>query len=109
MTPGESCQRAWSTEAARPLVRRVLPRIVFCHVGGGAGNEVSLRQNEEALDRLALAAKPFESYTGTPLQAATLPRRTQNQPVVIGRPDLPVCLGLTGKRQWSALQRPRSQ
>ena len=84
MTPAAFRQRAYSIAAARLLARRELPRIAFDFIDGGAEDEISLRRNEEAFDRFAIAPRPFESYAGTPSQAVTLFGRTLNQPVIIG-------------------------
>ena len=48
-----SCLRELTIEDLRRRARRRLPRMIFDYVDGGAGDEVTVRRNREALGRLA--------------------------------------------------------
>jgi isopentenyl diphosphate isomerase/L-lactate dehydrogenase-like FMN-dependent dehydrogenase len=58
MMDAASLQRkAYSIAALRDLARRALPRMVFDMVDGAAGDEITMRSNEAALARIAVAPK----------------------------------------------------
>ena len=49
--------RAYSIEDLRRLARERLPRAVFDFFDGGAEDEITLRANREAFERICLAPK----------------------------------------------------
>ena len=52
--PAMSRQRLYSSDQARDMARRRLPRIVFDYIDGAAGKESAATGNLAALDRLRL-------------------------------------------------------
>lgn len=70
----------------RRLAKRRLPRFIFDFVDGGAGNEITLRENEEALGRLRFA----------PRAQTDVSRRSTATTVLGEQLALPVMLAPTG-------------
>lgn len=55
--------RLFSTEEARRLAKRRLPRLVFDFVDGGAGREVGMRRNETRFDDILLQPRVLENVS----------------------------------------------
>jgi (S)-mandelate dehydrogenase len=79
-------QDAINIEDLRAIARRRLPRFVFTYVDGGAEDEVALRGNREAFERLR-----FRPRTLVDVSARDLSTRLLGQPSA-----LPVVVGPTG-------------
>jgi isopentenyl diphosphate isomerase/L-lactate dehydrogenase-like FMN-dependent dehydrogenase len=76
-------RKGYSVAALRELARNELPRVLFDMVDGGAGDEITMRENEAALAALTLAPKLL---AGAPRrdQSVELFGETLRSPVVIG-------------------------
>ena len=78
--------RAWSIADLRRLARRRLPRAVFDFIDGGAENEVTLRDNCAAFERVRLLPKVL-------VDVANVDTST----TILGGPSkLPICVSPTG-------------
>jgi (S)-mandelate dehydrogenase len=78
--------RAWSIADLRRLARRRLPRAVFDFIDGGAENEVTLRDNCAAFERVRLLPKVL-------VDVANIDTST----TILGAPSkLPICISPTG-------------
>ena len=88
--------RAYSTHALREIARRRLPRMVFDMADGGAGDEHTLRRNEQALAEIELIPKVL----------AGAPTRDQSVELFGQRLTSPVIIGPTG---LAGLMWPRAE
>jgi isopentenyl diphosphate isomerase/L-lactate dehydrogenase-like FMN-dependent dehydrogenase len=79
-------RKGHSVAALRALARKQLPRMLFDMVDGGAGDEVTMRQNEAALAAIELAPKLLEGA----------PTRDQSVELFGARLRSPVIIGPTG-------------
>jgi L-lactate dehydrogenase (cytochrome)/(S)-mandelate dehydrogenase len=79
-------REGYSVPALRALARRRLPRMVFDMVDGGAGDEVTMRRNEQALAEIELIPKVL----------AGAPKRDQSIELFGDRLASPVLIGPTG-------------
>ncbi len=52
-------QRGFNVAEMRTEAKRVLPRPIFDFIDGGAGDEVTLRQNESRFDAFSLLPQPL--------------------------------------------------
>jgi L-lactate dehydrogenase (cytochrome)/(S)-mandelate dehydrogenase len=86
MNDADLARKGYSVAAMRALARRRLPRVLFDMVDGGAGDEITMRRNEEALAELALVPKVL----------AGAPRRDQGTELLGERLSSPVVIGPTG-------------
>ena len=78
--------RAFSIADLRRLARRRLPKLVFDFIGGGAGDEVALRENAQVFDRWRLMPRVGVDVSERSLAAE-----------ILGRPaKLPLILAPTG-------------
>ncbi len=78
--------KGYSVRALRALARRRLPRMLFDMVDGGAGDEMTLRRNEQALAEIELIPKVL----------AGAPRRDQSIELFGAKLTSPVVIGPTG-------------
>jgi L-lactate dehydrogenase (cytochrome)/(S)-mandelate dehydrogenase len=82
-----SLQReAYSVEALRVLARRRLPRMLFDMVDGAAGDEITMRRNEQGLADIELVPKAL----------AGAPKRNQSIELFGAKLTSPVVIGPTG-------------
>ena len=83
MSPAVLQRHGYSVAALRALARKRLPRMLFDMVDGAAGDEITMRQNEEALAAIELAPKLLE---GAPArdQSVELFGAKLRSPVIIG-------------------------
>jgi isopentenyl diphosphate isomerase/L-lactate dehydrogenase-like FMN-dependent dehydrogenase len=79
-------QDAINVEDFRELARRRLPRAVFDALEGGAGDEVSLRRNRTAFDRIEFRPRPL----------ADVAKRELSTTVFGERLSMPIMLAPTG-------------
>ena len=79
-------RQGFSVAALREMARRRLPRMVFDMVDGGAGDEITLRRNEAALQEIELAPKVL----------AGAPKRDQSVELFGVKLPSPVIIGPTG-------------
>jgi isopentenyl diphosphate isomerase/L-lactate dehydrogenase-like FMN-dependent dehydrogenase len=79
-------RRGYSIRALRELARKRLPRMLFDMVDGGAGDEITMRRNEEALAEIELI----------PRMLSGAPRRDQSVELLGERLASPVVIGPTG-------------
>ena len=79
-------REGFSVPALRALARRRLPRMVFDMVDGGAGDEITMRRNEQALADIELIPKVL----------AGAPKRDQSIELFGERLPSPVVIGPTG-------------
>src|ERR1700754_3751213 len=77
---------AVNVEDFRRLARRRLPRAVFDALEGGAGDEVSLRRNRAAFDRIEFRPRPL----------ADVAKRDLSTTVFGERLSMPIMLAPTG-------------
>jgi isopentenyl diphosphate isomerase/L-lactate dehydrogenase-like FMN-dependent dehydrogenase len=73
----------YSVHALREMARRELPPMIFDMVDGGAGDEVTLRRNVEALAAIELLPKVLAG-AATRSQSVELFGQTLTSPVIIG-------------------------
>src|SRR5262245_45787882 len=77
---------AYSIEDLRRRARRRLPRAVFDFIDGGAEDELTLRENRAAFERVRLAPKALIDVT-----------RIDTQTTIVGGPaSLPIAIAPTG-------------
>jgi isopentenyl diphosphate isomerase/L-lactate dehydrogenase-like FMN-dependent dehydrogenase len=86
LRPKPALERAQSVEDVRRLASRRVPRMTFDYIDGGAEDEVTLRRNTEAIERV----------TFVPRALAPTPDRDLAVEVMGERLELPVVLGPTG-------------
>lgn len=89
---GTSADEAGDTEAPanelRLLARRCVPRMVFDFIDGGADDEITVRRNREAFDRVELAPRALVDVE-TRDQSVTVLGRRLPTPLVLGPLDSP--------------------
>ena len=86
MSAASSLARAYSIEDLRRLAKRRLPRAVFDFFDGGAEDEVTLRDNCAAFERVRLAPKMLVGVA-----------RIDTETILLGeRSKLPIAVGPTG-------------
>lgn len=71
-----------NVQDARQRARRRLPRMIFDFVDGGAGDEVTLRRNQEAFQELELLPQNIGDVTGRS-QAVTVLGQTIDTPILL--------------------------
>jgi isopentenyl diphosphate isomerase/L-lactate dehydrogenase-like FMN-dependent dehydrogenase len=76
-------RRGYSIAALRALARRELPRMLFDMVDGGAGDKITMRNNEAALAAIELAPKQLAGAP-TRTQSIELFGETLRSPVIVG-------------------------
>ncbi len=86
MDAAELQRKGYSVRALRALARRRLPRVLFDMVDGGAGDEITMRRNEEALAEIELVPKVL----------AGAAKRDQSIELFGERLPSPVVVGPTG-------------
>ncbi|HZZ61671.1 MAG TPA: alpha-hydroxy acid oxidase [Roseiarcus sp.] len=86
MDAAELQRKGYSIRALRTLARRRLPRMLFDMVDGAAGDEITMRRNEEALADIELVPKLL----------AGAPKRDQGIELFGERLPSPVVIGPTG-------------
>jgi isopentenyl diphosphate isomerase/L-lactate dehydrogenase-like FMN-dependent dehydrogenase len=64
--------RIYSVAQARRSAKRMLPRVVFDYIDGGAEDEVTMRANEEAFDRVALRPRMASGVSSPDLAVGVL-------------------------------------
>ncbi len=64
--------RLFSTEDARRLAKRRLPRLVFDFIDGAAGREVGARRNEARFDEICLQPRVMENVASRSLETELL-------------------------------------
>ncbi|MCM3920832.1 alpha-hydroxy-acid oxidizing protein [Frankia sp. AiPs1] len=79
-------QDAVNVEDVRRLARRRLPRVVFDALAGGAGDEVSLRRNRTAFDRIEFRPRPLADVATRDLSTTVFGERL----------SMPIMLAPTG-------------
>jgi isopentenyl diphosphate isomerase/L-lactate dehydrogenase-like FMN-dependent dehydrogenase len=79
-------RKGYSVAALRALARKELPRMLFDMVDGGAGDEITMRNNEAALAAIELV----------PTLLAGAPKRDQSVELFGARLPTPVVIGPTG-------------
>src|ERR1700748_1758601 len=79
-------RKGYSVAALRTLARKELPRTLFDMVDGGAGDEITMRNNEAALAAIELV----------PTLLAGAPKRDQSVELFGARLPSPVVIGPTG-------------
>ncbi|KJE19608.1 alpha-hydroxyacid dehydrogenase, FMN-dependent L-lactate dehydrogenase [Frankia torreyi] len=79
-------QDAVNVEDVRKLARRRLPRVVFDALAGGAGDEVSLRRNRTAFDRIEFRPRPLADVATRDLSTTVFGERL----------SMPIMLAPTG-------------
>ncbi len=79
-------RKGYSVAALRALAMRRLPRMLFDMVDGAAGDEITMRRNEQALADIELMPKVL----------AGAPKRDQSIELFGGRIPSPVVIGPTG-------------
>ena len=78
--------RAFSIEELRVLAKRRLPRAVFDFIDGGAEDEVTLRDNRAAFDRVRLLPRVLVDVS-----------RVETETQILGKPSkLPIVIAPTG-------------
>ena len=75
--------RAASIEDLRQLARRRLPRVVFDFIDGGAGNERTLRENQQAFDAWQLMPRVGVDVSGRSL-ATRIVGHDSSLPLILG-------------------------
>jgi isopentenyl diphosphate isomerase/L-lactate dehydrogenase-like FMN-dependent dehydrogenase len=86
MNPAALQRQGYSLPALRTLAERRLPRMLFDMVDGAAGDEITMRRNEEALAAIELAPKLLEGA----------PTRDQSVELLGAKLRSPVIIGPTG-------------
>ncbi|MBV9290307.1 MAG: alpha-hydroxy-acid oxidizing protein [Hyphomicrobiales bacterium] len=86
MNAAELARKGYSVAALRALARNRLPRMLFDMVDGAAGDEITMRRNEEALAEIALVPKVL----------AGAPKRDQSIELFGVKLTSPVIIGPTG-------------
>jgi len=86
MRTAELRRQGFSVAALRALAEQRLPRMLFDMVDGAAGDEITMRRNEEALAEIALVPKVL----------AGAPRRDQTLELLGVKLTSPVVIGPTG-------------
>lgn len=76
-------ERAFSIDELRLLARRCVPRMVFDFIDGGADDEITVRRNREAFDRVELAPRALVNVE-TRDQSVTVLGRRLPTPLVLG-------------------------
>ena len=79
-------RKGYSIAALRALAQKRLPRMVFDMVDGAAGDEITMRRNEQALAEIELVPKLLEGA----------PKRDQSVEIFGVRLASPVIIGPTG-------------
>jgi isopentenyl diphosphate isomerase/L-lactate dehydrogenase-like FMN-dependent dehydrogenase len=79
-------RQGYSVRALREMARRRLPSIVFDMVDGAAGDEITMRRNEEALAAIELVPKLLEGA----------PKRDQSVDILGSHLPSPIIIGPTG-------------
>ncbi len=79
-------RKGYSVASLRALARNRLPRMVFDMVDGGAGDEITMRRNEQALAEIELVPKLLEGA----------PKRDQSVELFGVRLPSPIVVGPTG-------------
>ena len=78
--------RAWNIEDLRAIAKRRLPRAVFDFFDGAAEDEITLRANRAAFERVRLAPKMLSGVG-----------RIDTSATILGaRAELPIAVGPTG-------------
>jgi (S)-mandelate dehydrogenase len=78
--------RAWNIEDLRRMARRRLPRAIFDFFDGAAEDEITLRENRAAFERVRLAPKMLTGVA-----------RIDTSATILGaRAELPIAIGPTG-------------
>jgi len=67
--------RIFSTEDARLIARKRLPRMIYDFIEGAAGREVGVSRNEEAFDNIMLQPRVMENVSERSLAASILDQR----------------------------------
>jgi L-lactate dehydrogenase (cytochrome)/(S)-mandelate dehydrogenase len=86
MDPAALQRQGFCVAALREMARQRLPRMVFDMVDGGAGDEITLRRNEAALQEIELVPKVL----------AGAPKRDQSVELFGVKLPSPVIIGPTG-------------
>ncbi|MGC2519903.1 MAG: alpha-hydroxy acid oxidase [Burkholderiales bacterium] len=86
MSTASALGRAYSVEDLRRLAQRRLPRAVFDFFDGGAEDEVTLRENRAAFERVRLAPKMLVGVAQIDTSTTVLGERSK----------LPIAVGPTG-------------
>ncbi len=82
----ERVLRAWNIEDLRAMAKRRLPRAIFDFFDGAAEDEVTLRANRAAFERVRLAPKMLSGVA-----------RIDTSTIILGaRSELPIAIGPTG-------------
>jgi L-lactate dehydrogenase (cytochrome)/(S)-mandelate dehydrogenase len=76
-------RKGYSVAALRALARRELPRVLFDMVDGGAGDEITMRNNEAALAAIELVPTLLAGAS-TRTQSIELFGETLRSPIIIG-------------------------
>src|SRR5437879_12304530 len=82
----ERVLRAWNIEDLRAMAKRRLPRAIFDFFDGAAEDEVTLRANRAAFERVRLAPKMLSGVARIDTSATILGARSR----------LPIAIGPTG-------------
>jgi len=78
--------RAWNIEDLRGMAKRRLPRAIFDFFDGAAEDEITLRENRAAFERVRLAPKVLSGVA-----------RVDTAATILGaRAELPIAIGPTG-------------
>ena len=78
--------RAWNIEDLRRMAKRRLPRAIFDFFDGAAEDEITLRENRAAFERVRLAPKMLSGVA-----------RIDTSATILGaRAELPIAIGPTG-------------
>ena len=64
MAASGTLAHAWDSEDLRRMARRRLPRLIFDYVNGGGENEVTLRHNVAAFDRIGFRPRGVADIAG---------------------------------------------
>lgn len=91
-------RKAYSVEAMRQLARRVLPNPVFDFADGGAGDELTLRNNKLALDQWSLVPRPLNGAASRETSVELFGHKIR-QPVMIGPTGLAGLFTADGEQQ----------
>ena len=82
----ERVLRAWNIEDLRRMAKRRLPRAIFDFFDGAAEDEITLRENRAAFERVRLAPKMLSGVA-----------RIDTSATILGaRAELPIAIGPTG-------------
>jgi len=82
----ERVLRAWNIEDLRRMAKRRLPRAIFDFFDGAAEDEITLRENRAAFERVRLAPKVLSGVA-----------RIDTSATILGaRAELPIAIGPTG-------------